>query len=100
MAPEMMDTAVLSSPMLMDHIAESPSREIVKTPGICGGHARIQGTRITVRGVEEARRHGIIDAVILEMYPSITAADVHSAWNYVASHQEEIDDAIFSNNNA
>ena len=34
----------------------------------------------------------------LEMYPSINAAELSAAWNYVASHLAEIDDAISSDN--
>ena len=106
MSPEMLsDVAAPSSEspvqdpsILAGGIARSAPRGIVKTIGVCGGDARIQGTRITVHGLEDARRHGIVDAVILEMYPSITAGDLHSAWSYVESHQEEIEGAISSDN--
>jgi uncharacterized protein (DUF433 family) len=59
----------------------------------------MRGTRIPVWGLEEARRHGIPDATILEMYPSITREDLQAAWDYVASHSDAVDALIASNNN-
>jgi len=35
-------------------------RYIVKTPGVCGGHARIQGTRICVHDVVGLLQNGWI----------------------------------------
>ena len=104
MAPEMLlNPLVQSIPLSVDvplsvEVSSPGRREIVKTPGTCGGTARIQGTRITIWGLEEDRRHGISDAEMLEMYPSVTADDLCSAWEYVSLHQSEIDEAIDSNN--
>ena len=42
-------------------LADAHDDSIVKTPGVCGGDARIKGTRITVWGLEEWRRLGWSD---------------------------------------
>lgn len=68
------------------------------TAGVCGGAARIRGTRIAVWGLEEARRHGISDDKLLQMYPALTRADLVEAWAYVASNGEQINALIDSNN--
>lgn len=60
-------------------LPESDKR-IVQKPGVCGGDAIIAGTRIPVWGLERARRHGINDSRILEMYPALSQADLDAAW--------------------
>lgn len=71
---------------------------ISRRDGVCGGEARIKGTRVAVWGLQEARQHGITDDTILEMYPTIVSADLSAAWKYVASNQAEIEQLIASNN--
>ena len=46
-------------------------RGIEKTPEICGGSARIAGTRIAIWGLVEARRIGYSEADLLTSYPSL-----------------------------
>jgi uncharacterized protein (DUF433 family) len=70
---------------------------IEKTPGVCGGDARIAHTRISVWVLEGWRRSGLTDAQILQSYPTLTATDVANAWTYVTAHQDEIDEAIRRN---
>lgn len=70
---------------------------IQKTADVCGGEARIDGTRIPVWVLVQARRLGMNDAVILENYPSLTAEDIQHAWAYAEAHQAEIDEDIRSN---
>ena len=67
---------------------------IEKTPGVCGGDARIRKTRITVAGLVERRAHGLLDAEILERLPTLTEADLSAAWQYYEQHRDEIDQAI------
>lgn len=71
---------------------------IEKTPGICGGSARIVRTRIPVWTLESFRRLGVSEWQILESYPSLNASDLIIAWAYVASNQSEIDEEIRKNN--
>ncbi|NJM42641.1 MAG: DUF433 domain-containing protein [Anaerolineae bacterium] len=72
-------------------------RSIVKTPGVVGGNARIDGTRMAVWGLEEWRRLGWGDEKILQSYPHLTAADLANVWAYVEANHLEIDEAIRQN---
>src|SRR5438067_13710349 len=55
---------------------------IEKTPGVCGGDARVAGTRIPVWLLVYARRRGSTDAALLADYPSLTRADLDAVWDY------------------
>lgn len=70
---------------------------IEKTPGICGGDARIANTRIPIWVLVQARNLGNTDAQILANYPTITAIDLSNAWRYADAHLEEIEQAIVEN---
>jgi uncharacterized protein (DUF433 family) len=70
---------------------------IEKTPGICGGEARIAKTRIPIWVLVEARRLGYTDADLLKSYPTITATDLANAWTYAEAHPDEIELAIERN---
>lgn len=70
---------------------------IEKTPGVCGGEARIAKTRIPVWVLVEARLIGYTDAELLTSYPTITATDLANAWAYAESHSNEIELAIERN---
>ena len=64
---------------------------IVKTPGTCGGRARIAGTRIKVEHVYNwVERQGMTPTQVVKEYPHLTMAQVHAALAYYWSHQEEI----------
>lgn len=64
---------------------------IVKTPGTCGGEARIAGTRIKVRHVYTwVERQGMTPAEVVAAYPHLSKAAVHAALAYYWSHQDEI----------
>ena len=70
---------------------------IEKTPGVCGGDARIIRTRITVWFLEELRRTGLSESEVLRRYPHLTATDLANAWAYVAANRAEIDTQIQDN---
>lgn len=70
---------------------------IESTPGVNGGAACIRQTRIAVWMLEEARRLGISEADLLRNYPGLNAQDLANAWNYVRSHQAEIEAQIAAN---
>ena len=74
-----------------------PESCIISTPNICGGSARIKDTRIPVWGLALARKQGFTDSEILEMYPHLQLSDLAAAWEYQASHVEEINAEIESN---
>jgi uncharacterized protein (DUF433 family) len=67
---------------------------ITRSPGVCGGNARIRNTRISEWLLENWRRLGMPETEILAEYPSLTTADLRTAWQYVADHPEEIEEAI------
>lgn len=70
---------------------------IESAPGVSGGDARIVRTRIPVWVLEQARRLGTSDAELLRAYPALRAADLASAWAYVAAHPDEVDRQIHEN---
>ena len=68
-------------------------------PRVCGGSARIAGTRIPLWSLESWRRLGASDEKILRNHPSLQASDLLNAWQYVARHPREIDREIAENEN-
>jgi uncharacterized protein (DUF433 family) len=69
----------------------SPADYIVKTPGTCGGQARIAGTRIKVKHVYTwVECMGMSPAQVVAEYPHLTRAQVHAALAYYWSHRDEI----------
>ena len=73
---------------------------IVKTKGVCGGKARIAGTRIPVWGIENARRSGNSIPAIVRMYSGLTKNLVEAALSYALDHPQEINRAIRANEDA
>lgn len=74
--------------------ADQAGRSIVKTPGVCGGDARLAHTRIPVWSLEQLRQLGASEQDILENFPGLTAADLGQAWAYADPHRSEIEQAI------
>ncbi|MBE9066031.1 DUF433 domain-containing protein [Leptolyngbya cf. ectocarpi LEGE 11479] len=72
-------------------------RGIRKTPGVCGGEACIEGTRIPVWVLTSYRQLGVKDSDQLYNYPTLTALDLANAWTYAAANPEEIEAAIQAN---
>jgi len=70
---------------------------IESQPGVCGGEPCIMRTRIPVWVLEQARRLGTSEAVLLRAYPTLRAEDLTNAWAYVRSHREEIERQICAN---
>lgn len=70
---------------------------IEMTPGVVGGAACVRQTRIAVWMLEQARRLGISEVDLLRNYPGLSAQDLANAWNYVRSHQAEIEADIAAN---
>jgi uncharacterized protein (DUF433 family) len=70
---------------------------IEKTPGVCGGSARLGGSRMPVWLLEEMRRTGTSESKILEGYPWLDLQKLQQAWNYIAAYPEEIEQEIARN---
>jgi len=77
----------------------SDSNGVVKIADVCGGEACIERTRIPVWILHRLRQLGATDQEILDQYPDLSARDVERAWEYVASHQVEIEQAVRRNGN-
>jgi uncharacterized protein (DUF433 family) len=71
-------------------------RAIQKTPGICGGDARIRNTRIPVWTLVSLHQQGADTTELLRNYPGLTQSDLDTAWAYYDAHRDEIDQAIAS----
>ncbi len=80
-----------------DGVDKLVGRPVVKTPDVCGGDARIDGTRIPVWGLEAYRRIGLSDARLLEYYPTLSVSDLDAAWEYVSANVSEIEELISRN---
>lgn len=70
------------------------TQPIQKTPGVCGGSACVRDTRIAVWTLQRLRELGRSDAQLLEDFPTLIAADLSAAWEYVRHNGAEIRDAI------
>ncbi len=53
---------------------------IVRTPDVCGGDARVAGTRIPVWVLVQYRQLGATEADLLHMYPTLRSEDLANAW--------------------
>jgi uncharacterized protein (DUF433 family) len=64
---------------------------ITRTPGVQGGRACVQGTRIPVASIVLVERElGGVDGVRSE-YPPLSAEDVADALAYYIEHRDEVD---------
>lgn len=70
------------------------SRRIVKTPGVMGGDACLDRTRLPVWLFVSLRRQGANDAELFNNYPQLTAADLVNVWAYAEAHPDEIEAAL------
>jgi len=71
---------------------------IQKTPGVCGGNARIRDTRIPVWTLVSFRQQGASDEELLRNYPGLNQQDLEAAWSYYAQYPEEINRVIADEN--
>jgi len=71
------------------------TERIVRTPGTCGGRARIAGHRIRVMDVVFwHERDGMSPDEIVANFPTITLGDVHTALAYYYDNPDEIREDI------
>lgn len=74
--------------------AKSVYSHITKDPGVCGGKACIDGTRIRVMDIVSLKRQGYGGEGMLEAYPELKPAQVYAALSYCYEHPEEIEAAF------
>jgi uncharacterized protein (DUF433 family) len=65
-------------------------RLIAKTPGTCGGRARLTGKRIPVSSVYHWFLHGFDPEEILQKFEGIALAEIHAAISYALANPKEI----------
>lgn len=70
---------------------------IHKTPGICGGAARIRDTRIPVWTIVAYQQQGATEAELFYNYPGLTLQDLEAVANYYDRNREEIDGWLAEN---
>lgn len=73
--------------------AVETARAIVHTPGVVGGRARIDRTRISVWLLVEMTREGMSPAEIVAQYPEsrLSVPDIDAALSYAETHSAEIE---------
>ena len=69
---------------------------IQKSPGICGGQARIRSTRIPVWTLVSFQQQGADSSELLRNYPGLIPTDLDAAWAYYQENKQEIDQIIQS----
>ena len=75
----------------------APDVGIERTPGVCGGAARVAGTRIRVWTIERFRQLGASTEDLLTYFPTLSAAQIGHALEYAAAHPDEILPEILQN---
>jgi len=64
---------------------------IVKTPDVCGGRARLVGSRMPVWTLVAMWKRGASDEDLLKAYPWLTQIELDEARDYSMVNEEEID---------
>jgi len=67
---------------------------LAKTPGVCGGRIRIDGTRITVHRIATLYKQGLTAEDIAQTYPHLSLAQIYTALAYYHANREEIDSEL------
>ncbi len=67
---------------------------LVKTPGICGGRIRIDGTRITVHRIATLYKQGQTAEDVARTYRHLSLAQVYTALAYYHTNREEIESEL------
>lgn len=66
----------------------------VRTPGICGGRLRIDGTRMTVNQIVTMHKQGLTVLQIVESYPQRTPGEIYTVLAWYYAHQAEFDEEL------
>jgi uncharacterized protein (DUF433 family) len=62
-----------------------------RSPDVCGGRIRIDGTRVTVHQVVTCYQQGLAPEEIADQYSHINLAQIYAALAYYHANREEID---------
>ncbi len=67
-------------------------RYITRQPGVRGGHAIIEGTRVGVHDVDGLLQNGAtLESIVGRCFPNVTRAQVYECLAYYEDHRGEID---------
>lgn len=64
---------------------------LARSPGMCGGRLRIEGTRITVNQIVTLYKQGYNAEEIADQYRHLTLAQVYTALAYYHANREEVE---------
>jgi uncharacterized protein (DUF433 family) len=64
---------------------------LVRSPHVCGGRLRINGTRMTVNQLVVWYKQGYTPEEIADQYPHLTLAQVYTALAYYHANREELE---------
>src|SRR5438046_8841902 len=62
-----------------------------RSPDVCGGRIRIDGTRVTVHQIVTCYQQGLTPEEIADQYPHINLAHIYAALAYYHANRDEID---------
>jgi uncharacterized protein (DUF433 family) len=64
---------------------------LVRTPGVCGGRMRIDGTRITVHRIAVLYKQGQNAEEIAQTYPHLSLSQVYAALAFYHVNRDEVE---------
>jgi uncharacterized protein (DUF433 family) len=67
---------------------------LVRTPGMCGGRLRIDGTQMTVSQIVTLSKQGLRAPQIVEQYPHRTLREIYAVLAWYHDHQAEFDEEL------
>lgn len=67
---------------------------LVRTPEICGGRLRIDGTRMTVNQIVTMHKQGLGATEIVQRYPQRTLSEIYTVLAWYHANQQEFDNEL------
>ncbi len=67
---------------------------LVRTPDMCGGRLRIDGTRMTVNQIVTLHKQGLGAEEIVSEYPHRTLSEIYTVLAWYYAHKEEFDQVL------
>ena len=64
---------------------------LVKTPDVCGGRIRIDGTRITVHRIATLYKQGQTAEDIAQTYPYLSLGQIYAALAYYHANRQQVE---------
>jgi uncharacterized protein (DUF433 family) len=64
---------------------------LVRTPGICGGNLRIDGTGMSVNQIVTLHNQGLSAEQIVEQYPRRTLGEIYGVLAWYYEHKDAFD---------